>query len=477
MRTAERCAIGVVAALAAVVAYRAWTQSITIDEARNYNLFIAQPMPHMFASFDAANHVLQTLLSKVSIRLFGLAEFTLRLPSVLGALLYLTSACRLSRYLFGRGWLLPLSVLALGLNPFLLDYLTAARGYSLGVGLLMWAFTELMLFFGDRDEGRLFKAGIGLGLSVSAALIFLFPAAALAILVLGILALDGRRFWVGVEKFAGPGLVTAFVVLVLPLSHAKRGDFFYGAQTINEFVASLVHSSYYHNPRIWLVGRYVPGFGNWYEAIRFAILPGVLLAALVVGGMAARRWARSRRFAEIGKNDLALLLLGGAMALMLIMVVTARHLLGVLYPLGRTGIYWVPMMTLAVLGLIGRRYVGIPALAFAAISVVMFAGGFTTRYFTEWAGERNTKDVIRTIGAQRGGREVHLGTSWALEASCNFYQQRFRLEWLKPVEATGADGDFDYYYLLQQDEALLAKRRLRTIFRDPLTGTVLAEKP
>jgi hypothetical protein len=341
----------------------------------------------------------------------------------------------------------------------------------------MWALTELMLFFGDQDEGRLFKAGIGLGLSVTAALIFLFPAAALAALVLGILALDGRRFWVGVEKFAGPGLVTAFLVLVLPLSHAKRADFFYGARTISEFVASLVHSSYYHNARIWIVGNHLPFFGNWYEAIRFAILPGALLAALAVGGMAARRWARTRRFAEVGKNDLALLLLGGAMALMLIAVVAARHLLGLVYPSGRTGIYWVPMMTLAVLGLIGRRYVGIPALVFAVISVLLFAGGFTTTDFREWAGERHTKDVIRMIEAQRGGREVRLGTSWALEASCNFYRRRFGLEWLKPVEGTGADGDFDYYYLLREDQALIGKRGLRTLFCDPLTGTVLAEKP
>jgi len=99
---AERCAIGVVAAVAAVVAYRAWTQSLTIDEARSYNLFMAQPMLRMFASFDAANDVLQTLLSKFSIGLFGLAEFALRLPSVLGALLYLTSALRLSHYPSGR---------------------------------------------------------------------------------------------------------------------------------------------------------------------------------------------------------------------------------------------------------------------------------------------------------------------------------------------------------------------------------------
>jgi len=39
------------------------------------------------------------------------------------------------------------------------NMLSAARGYGLGLGLPMWAFTHLALYFEDQDEGRLFKAG------------------------------------------------------------------------------------------------------------------------------------------------------------------------------------------------------------------------------------------------------------------------------------------------------------------------------
>jgi Dolichyl-phosphate-mannose-protein mannosyltransferase len=473
----EAVAIGVLVLLLATNVYRAWTQSITIDEARSYNIFISEPLSRMFAVYDATNHVLQTLLSKISIMLFGLAEFTLRLPSVLGGLLYLVSCYRLSRYLFGTGWLLTFSVLALGLNPAVLDYLSAARGYGLGLGLLMWAFTHLVLYFGDQDERRLFKAGIGLGLSVTAMLAFLYPAVALAALIVGILAVDGRRLWVAVEKFVGPGIITAFVLLVLPLSHAKREQFFYGVSTITDFVSGLVHLSYYHSPRTWMVGRYLPEFGSWYWVIWAGIVPAFVLATLIAGAIAARRWVRSRQFAAVETNDRVLLLLGGAMALMLLMIVAARHLFGVLYPSGRTGIYWAPMMTLAVLLLIGKKYVRIPALVFAVFSVLMFAGGITIDSYPEWMGERKTKEVMRLIEARHGGREVRLGASWPLEAGSNFYRRRFRLDWMKPVERTGADGDFDYYYLLAKDAGLIEKRKLRTLWRDPETGTALAEKP
>jgi hypothetical protein len=247
--------------------------------------------------------------------------------------------------------------------------------------------------------------------------------------------------------------------------------------SITDFVSGLVNLSYYHSPRVWMVGRYLPNFGSWYWVIWAGIVPAFVLATLIAGAIAVRRWVRSRQFGAVEKNDQVLLLLGGAMALMLVMIVAARHLLGVLYPSGRTGIYWVPLMTLAVLMLIGKKYVRIPALVFAVFSVVMFAGGITTDSYPEWIGERKTKEVLRLIEARHGGREVRLGTSWPLEAGSNFYRRRFRLDWMKPAKRTGADGDFDYYYLLAEDAGLIEKRKLRTLWRDPETGTALAEKP
>jgi hypothetical protein len=165
------------------------------------------------------------------------------------------------------------------------------------------------------------------------------------------------------------------------------------------------------------------------------------------------------------------------MALMLWTIAAGQRLLGILYSSGRTGICWAPMLTLAVLSLIRTEYVSVPALVFAAFSVAMFAGGFTTGYFPEWKGERHTKDMMRLIKARYGGREVRLGTTWPLEAGCNFYRRRFRLDWMKPVDRNGADGEFDHYYLEQSDAGLIEKRKLRTLFRDSETGTVLAEKP
>src|SRR5436189_1689879 len=78
-----------VLALLAMNIYRAWAQPITTDEAFTYNLYVDGPASKIFTYYDANNHVLHTILCRMSVKLFGLSEFTMRIPSLLGGLFYL----------------------------------------------------------------------------------------------------------------------------------------------------------------------------------------------------------------------------------------------------------------------------------------------------------------------------------------------------------------------------------------------------
>src|ERR1035438_9114729 len=113
-------AILILIALSATNIYRAKTQSITCDEANSYELWTSQPLSRMFVAYDPSNHVLQTLLSKISVAIFGVSEFTLRLPTLLAGFLYFIAVYRLSILVFGQGGLFLLSVCVLSLNPLLL---------------------------------------------------------------------------------------------------------------------------------------------------------------------------------------------------------------------------------------------------------------------------------------------------------------------------------------------------------------------
>lgn len=235
----EILAAGAIVFLFATNVYRAWTQSITHDEANTYEEFLTGPIARIFTTYRANNHVAQSLLSGLAVRWFGLSEFSLRLPSLLGSALYLGVVWQLSRYLYGRRWLVVLSVAALGLNPFLLDYYSAARGYGLGLAFLLWAFYELLRWLEEGAAAglRLYRAGIALGLAVAANLVFAVPAAALAGLALLAAVADSElggegkgitgRFWGLVDQLAGPAIVTGFVFLAVPLTRLRGNSFYY----------------------------------------------------------------------------------------------------------------------------------------------------------------------------------------------------------------------------------------------------------
>lgn len=472
---AEAAALALLAFLFAVNVYRAATQSYTADEAWSFKLVTGGPISAVFTTHIVANHVLQSLLSLLSRRWFGLSEFSLRLPILLCGLLYLGTAFALARYVFGRGWVMAAAVAVLTLNPFLLDFLSAARGYGPGVALFLWAFYEVVRHFGDGRPWRLYGAGVALGLAVAMNLVFAFPALALGIVVFAA-AIADKRFWMAVDDFAGPAIVAAFVFLVVPMTRAQPADFYYGGKTLRDTAASIAGYSLLHSQaarafaEAWLGGLF------WMPAVAPCIL---------VGSAAAAAWMAARRL-RIGKLDAveaALLAAGGAFALTVATVAALHYGAGVPYPLCRTAIYFIPLASLVCLAGAVRlwragaagRIAAVPVIAFLIAGVALYAAGFTTSYYAEWLYDRGTSRMMRTIrDRENGRRQVRVGLSWEFEPTVNFYRRRYRMGWVREATRSGPDGEYDYYLLQPRDQALVAKRGLKVLQKDELAGTVLA---
>ncbi len=482
VKTATQIAcLALIAFLAGTGVYRAATESITADEAFTYNRFVATPLGVSLTTYDANHHVLNTYLCKISVALFGLSELTMRLPALAGALLFLVSLWRLARYALGRGWLCLLAVALAGLNPFVLDYLSAARGYSLALGFFFWGLFLLTRYLAedyDPPERVLFRAGVAMGLAVAANLVFLVPAVGAGCAATALLVPRRAGVWKLVDRFWGPALVPAFLFWVLPLAHAEASNFYYGARSLQEMVHSLAVPSLLHDERVYRLGA-----GRWVDlAIRF-LLPALALVILAGASAGAWRWFRRRDF-----RSPALLLLGFTMALSLGAAVAAHAWLGVLYPLGRTGIYWPPLVALASvcaaawlwsLPLPGRVAGAIVAAALV-LELVPFAAGFTTDQIPEWRYDAGTKRIVGVLAARHAaepGRRVRLGATWLLEPSLNFYRQMYDLKWLAPVTRNSPDADYDYYVLLTQDAAIARSRGLRPLYTDRVSGaTVLSRE-
>ncbi|MBL4658622.1 MAG: glycosyltransferase family 39 protein, partial [Flavobacteriales bacterium] len=112
--------------------------SLTYDEAFTFIYYLPQDFMRIFsfaAPYSANNHILSSLLMKVSQNLFGSSELALRIPSLLAHVVYicLTIAFlrKLSPLLLIPGFLL------LNTNPYLLEFFALGRGYGLAICLMM----------------------------------------------------------------------------------------------------------------------------------------------------------------------------------------------------------------------------------------------------------------------------------------------------------------------------------------------------
>lgn len=482
--------------------YRAKTQSITCDEAFSYQSFVSAPLSEMLTTYDASNHVLHTLLAKASITLFGLSEFTLRMPSLLGGLLYFIAVYCLSRLVFGQGGLFLLSVLALSLNPLLLDLLSAARGYGLALAFCMWALFHLVrclpAFGGSQPSRRealeLWRIALLLALSVASNLTFVFVDAGLAGLLLAVLLIDGARTGNlrrnairSLKYFIVPGTLVALVILAGPISNATMASFYFGLPSLSETSHSLAALSFSHHPNLWGIAHYRDALSHGVDFVSTALAPAILTLAGLVWFTIVYTWLRSGSLAAHSHEDQFLFLAAGALLFAIGASVVAHRAFGLLYPWGRTGLSWIIFSVLVCLGL-AKKFEGknaftlavrLSLLGFLGFCVAWFVLEFNTNHYAEWRYDAGTKRIVtllRSWHSAEAGTTWRVGVSWLLP-SMYFYKTLYGLEWFEPVALQEGVRGLRYFVLVGPDTELVEKMGLRTVYFDPVSTQVLATYP
>ena len=79
---------------------KAYVAPFSFDEALSYNTFATQSLHTIFTAYDANNHVLNTLGMKAMREVFGNSEFSLRIPALIGRIVFLTGAALVVREAF-----------------------------------------------------------------------------------------------------------------------------------------------------------------------------------------------------------------------------------------------------------------------------------------------------------------------------------------------------------------------------------------
>jgi len=184
-------------ALLGIVLFQAATRPVTISEAVLWGHLVRPPLRQAFVAPDAWTGLLYAVAAKRAIGIFRLSEYTLRLPAVIAGAVYLLVIARRAR---------PLVAILLAIPPVALGWFSTATPYGIALALAVsgagpWRISEI-------------RRSLYCGLAVAVSPVFAVPLAGLA-------AWETLRHGVSiVERIVIPAVTAAFIVLIIPLSHA-----------------------------------------------------------------------------------------------------------------------------------------------------------------------------------------------------------------------------------------------------------------
>ncbi|MBU0487429.1 MAG: hypothetical protein KKD31_05700, partial [Bacteroidetes bacterium] len=115
---------------------RANVLSFTIDESISYLEYAHDSIGSIFFSgLSANNHPLNTLLMSYGEHCFGLAELSLRISAIIGHTLFLIfSFLLLKKFTSFPKYAILIVYIVVNTNPYILDFLSLARGYGISWG-------------------------------------------------------------------------------------------------------------------------------------------------------------------------------------------------------------------------------------------------------------------------------------------------------------------------------------------------------
>jgi hypothetical protein len=486
--------------------YRAATQSMTVDESLTYLLWVKDAPAALFGGYLANHHVLHSILMWLATLALGTSDLALRAPALLGGALYLAGVWSILRRLEPPRLALAAGAAALALNPYVLDFLVAARGYGLALGCATLAADRVLAAFARARAGAsAFRAPIASGLLAGAAVAcHLGYAVFTGALVLAVSAAAcaarpaGASAWRAAAAAGGRitlgALLVAAPILWKPLAHSQgREDIIIGKDTLDEATAAL-RSAVLHHAGGRLAGLATPLtdlLGHRFAPLALCIAAVTVLVTLAAAG----RMGMTRTLP--GPAGALTYLAGGLLA-----ATSAAHaLLHSGLRLAGTGIVldlpWPPprvlldLVTWWTLGLLGcatwlgrgrgagTRLLAIPALLVLSALALVYAAHFNVRRFHDWDFDADTKAAYLVLEeglGRQAGPPIRVGATWRLIPTLSSYRERRAGRWMHPIpNEEMPSAPCDVYVLAPWDAARVeVGAHLRIDRRFPLYGTVIA---
>jgi len=463
--------------------YRAATLSITHDEGVIYQMISQHSGWQIFNYIIPQDHMINSLLMKFSCQLFPDTEYTLRLPNLLGHLLYIIFSILLLIKLKNPHLLIAGFVL-LNFNPYLLDFFSVARGYGLSVSFMMVSIYFGFSFILSRKILPMIMSFLFAILSVLTVYTLLnyFVALCGIVAIMMLLWWADQRFKSDKKFLLTSGIYLIVILISMLLIYLQLKEPLQRVQS-EEYIYQAFNSDFYHGTIRPIVFRsiYNSDPKTTVDLVSYSLFAVYIMALIMMVVMSIRR-----NFSFKGR----LIFFSFILSLIMVLSISLQYeLFNIRFVQNRTATFIIPLMVLTFIGLIEeltlRKKLKIPGLVLVYIVAALFL--FNTvkhanfKWYVDWKYDASTREMMHDLcedAAAMPAKEVKLGIVWLHEPSINFYRKAWHLDWLKKVDRKGYNGDFDYFYVDNADSILS-----KDIFRDKTilknygkTNTVLVKK-
>jgi len=464
------------------VALRAYLLSFTYDESWTYLCFVLRRFINyrQFVHGDTNNHLLNTWLMELCVKIFPVSEFILRLPNVLAYALYLIYSAKLVRNL-SSGVLIIGAFVLLNINPFLLDFFGLARGYGLSFGLTM---ASLYFTYKFINKGGSYISAMIAVLFLTLATFAYFSMLNFLLILSGILIVI--NFIKAVKekplnsRFKRVLILRNSVVILLPLvalfyiipvlnKLKGSGSMDFGGKDgfWSDSVMYLIECTLYQLPRSDIMITIVSTF-----------VAMVLIASLIyiLYHVIRKKTNRINTF---------FVFIMVSVLLCFVANYTQFKFMNIFYPQGRYALLYFILFALLIIFLFEQLYLQIGmkvAKVFMLIIscfVINFLYAFNFNHVHDWHNENDTKDMIDYFIKNKeslleGKENLNIGVRFQFGVDANFYRVIHHLNWLNYMDTrTVLNPLNDYYYVNQEDTLLFKKIPNQVLKIYPESKTIL----
>jgi hypothetical protein len=405
------------------------------------------------------NHILNTLLTKCCIVLFGKEQWAIRLPNLISFIFFSAGVFYILKLILKTDSLYFLPGALLFVNPYLLDFFGLCRGYGISITLETISLGFLLAGYTLKKPKYLWYslfAGILSSYANFTALVFWISIT----VMVGLYFLTEDRN--DLKKLIKPTIVILVITIAylglirIPIQKMhSTNEFQYWTSRgfYQETFVSLVHNWYYGSALLSKLKH-----GLFLIPVGLAILINLFFAFR----HKEKKEPLFRYFFHPGFIVTAIFLLP------VVINLAQVKLLGTPNLSGRTALFFYPLIALAFVwtlsfipklksNLINRAL----ALFAGIILLVNLSHRVSLKSVREWSYDQNTLQVMDYLKEKYKGQPVSLKTSWFFHSSFSFYSETGKAPWLnlQPYDYNiDITTPAEYYYIFSQDYDKLEPR-------------------